>query len=111
MINWEDRHCTRTFSPLLGQKEGSMQGVTSLRALREGRFLTQQELANLSGVAKVTIARIETAVTIPTYATVRKLASALGVEPGELVPDPSLLRRPHRSTSSRQHPPVKSSSG
>lgn len=88
-----------------------MQGVTSLRVLREGRFLTQQELADLSGVAKVTIARIETAVTIPTYATVRKLAGALGVEPGELVPDPSLLRRSNRSTSSKPRSPEKNSIG
>jgi len=66
---------------------------TRLREVREGQFLTQQELAERSGVAKVTIARIETGTTTPMLSTIRRLAIALGVEPAALVPDPSTLRR------------------
>ena len=64
-----------------------------LRELREKHLLTQQDLADRAGVAKVTIARIETGATRPTFTTIRKLAAALGVAPTEIVPDPAVLRR------------------
>jgi transcriptional regulator with XRE-family HTH domain len=64
-------------------------------ALREERVraaLTQQELAERSGVARSTIARIETGdqASIP---TVRRLARALGLEPADLmgIERPALL--------------------
>jgi transcriptional regulator with XRE-family HTH domain len=73
-----------------------------LQEIRERQFLTQQELADLAGVAKVTIARIETGVTRPSFATIRKLAAALGVEPAEIVPDPAALRRGRRRESGEE---------
>lgn len=57
----------------------------ALRALREKQNLTLDELANKSKVDRGTISKIETGKrTNPRPSTLRKLAEALGVEPGEL---------------------------
>lgn len=55
-----------------------------LRATREARFLTQAELAERAGVSRVAIIRLESG-TPARVSTARKLAAALGVEPGVLV--------------------------
>jgi transcriptional regulator with XRE-family HTH domain len=60
-----------------------------LRELRESQFMTQEELAARSGVHQVTISRIELGQVEPRFSTIRRLAKALGVEPRELVGDPS----------------------
>jgi DNA-binding XRE family transcriptional regulator len=62
-----------------------------VRALRLERFLTQDELSELSGVGRATIARIERGKTVPQARIVRALARALGVEPIELVREPQRL--------------------
>ena len=59
--------------------------VPRLRAARERAFLTQEELAQKSGVALVTISRLEKGHREARISTVRKLAAALGVAPEELV--------------------------
>ncbi len=53
-----------------------------LRATRQRRFLTQDELAESSGIKVVTISRIENdrQESHPRLTTIRKLASALDVE-------------------------------
>jgi transcriptional regulator with XRE-family HTH domain len=56
-----------------------------LRRLRESRALRQEDLAELAGVGKNTINRIERNRTEPHMTTVRKLADALEVDPRELV--------------------------
>ena len=56
-----------------------------LRQLREERALRQEDLAELAGVGKNTISRIERNRTEPHMSTVRKLADALEVDPRELV--------------------------
>lgn len=56
----------------------------NLRRIREEQFLSQAELANRSGVRKLTIQRLESGATAPLARTVRRLANALGVDPGEL---------------------------
>ena len=56
-----------------------------LRQLREERALRQEDLAELAGVGKNTINRLERNKTEPHMTTVRKLAEALGVEPAKLV--------------------------
>jgi transcriptional regulator with XRE-family HTH domain len=56
-----------------------------LRDLRKRALLTQQELADKSGVGVTTIIRIERNQVEPHGRTIRKLAEALGVEPEELV--------------------------
>ena len=63
--------------------------LTRLRALRERKALTQDELADLAGVSRQTVVKIEGGLE-PRPSTVRKLAKALGVQPHELMtPDES----------------------
>jgi transcriptional regulator with XRE-family HTH domain len=57
----------------------------SLRRVRESRLLTQQELADRAGVHRVTIASLETTSGSARFSTVRKLATALEVDPAELM--------------------------
>ncbi len=59
--------------------------VTRLKELRERAFLTQAELAKKSGIAEASINRIEQGKHEARISTIRKLAEALGVEPGDLV--------------------------
>ena len=56
-----------------------------LRQLREERALRQEDLAELAGVGKNTINRLERNKTEPHMTTVRKLAAALEVDPAELM--------------------------
>jgi transcriptional regulator with XRE-family HTH domain len=56
-----------------------------LRDLRKRRPLTQEQLAERSGVGIATIVRVERNQVEPRGSTIRKLAEALGVEPEELV--------------------------
>jgi transcriptional regulator with XRE-family HTH domain len=56
-----------------------------LRDIRKRALLTQQELADKSGVGVTTIIRIENNQVEPQGRTIRKLAEALSVEPHELV--------------------------
>ena len=54
-----------------------------LRSLRQSRFLSMRDLAELAGVGYVTVYRLEHGQRA-NYRTIRKLAAALGVEPVEL---------------------------
>ncbi len=56
-----------------------------LRDVRKRRVLTQQELAEKSGVSKSTIILFEQGKIQPHPSTIRKLAAALDVEPSSLV--------------------------
>jgi transcriptional regulator with XRE-family HTH domain len=56
-----------------------------LRTLRKRELLTQEQLAERSGIAVSTVIRIERNQVEPQGATIRKLAEALDVEPHELV--------------------------
>ena len=56
-----------------------------VRQLREERFLSMAELAERAGVSKNTLFRVETGNYSAIPRTVRKIAEALGVEPGKLV--------------------------
>lgn len=57
----------------------------TLRAARTKRGLTQEQLESASGVDQSVISRLERgAVTNPEFETVRKLAKALAIEPGQL---------------------------
>lgn len=61
-----------------------MPRLDQLKLLRRRRVLTQHELADRAGVSRAAIARIETGQANARPATIRKLASALHIEPGEL---------------------------
>lgn len=56
-----------------------------LREVRENALVTQEELAQRSGVGKASISRIETGHHVPRFSTIKKLAAALDVEPQELI--------------------------
>ncbi|HRZ38991.1 MAG TPA: helix-turn-helix transcriptional regulator [Candidatus Paceibacterota bacterium] len=56
-----------------------------LRAAREAAKLNQTELAERAGLTQDRISLIETDASDPKASTIRKLADALGVEPGELI--------------------------
>ena len=57
---------------------GQRKFAERLRRLRREADLSQQKLADLSGVSRVTIARIEAASQSPKLDTIQKLASAMG---------------------------------
>lgn len=59
-----------------------------IRQLREKKDLSQQSLADDSGVTKSQIARIETAKINTTVKTLVKIANALDVDPKELLDFP-----------------------
>lgn len=56
-----------------------------LKDLRFRAGLTQQELADKAGTTQTTVARIERDVVQPEVTTIRKLAQALGITPGDLL--------------------------
>jgi transcriptional regulator with XRE-family HTH domain len=56
-----------------------------LKALREQRRLTQEQLAEKSGVSRTYLARLETGHHDPTVSMLEKLAKALGVKVGRLL--------------------------
>ena len=71
----------------------------TLRRFRLERFLSQAELARRSGVHALTVTRLESGRTAPSTRTVRALAEALGVQPGELASPQEVAeadRREHR---------------
>ena len=58
---------------------------TRLREAREDLGLTQEEVAQRSGVHATEISRMEAGKRDPQISTLRRLARALEVEPGQLV--------------------------
>jgi transcriptional regulator with XRE-family HTH domain len=56
----------------------------ALRALRDERELTQETLAERTGLSGRTLSGIETGAANPTWATMRDIAAALGVSISEL---------------------------
>jgi transcriptional regulator with XRE-family HTH domain len=59
--------------------------MPTLRELRERKFLSQQDLADVSGVARSTIWELEGGRPRPRrWKTLRKLAKALKVDPSEI---------------------------
>jgi transcriptional regulator with XRE-family HTH domain len=58
---------------------------TRLRELRASRGLTQEQLCESAGVSVDAVNRIENGTRVPTIATLASLATALGVEVGDLV--------------------------
>jgi transcriptional regulator with XRE-family HTH domain len=56
----------------------------NLRRTRLAHFLSQAELARRTGVHPLTITRLESGRTAPSTRTVRALAQALGIAPGDL---------------------------
>lgn len=61
------------------------ESIIRLAEIRKAQGLSQQRLADMSGVSRVSIARIETGVMSPTLKALERLAAALNVTVGELV--------------------------
>lgn len=59
----------------------------NLRRIRESRQLSQQKLADISGVHRVMISRYEVESAKPSYDTMLRLANALGTTVDELMKD------------------------
>lgn len=57
----------------------------NLRVHRARRRLSQEQLANAAGIAKLTLWNIENGKTVPTLETVAKLADVLGCSIDELL--------------------------
>lgn len=59
----------------------------TLREARQAKKLTQEALAQLSGIEQATISQLETGrVQSPAWETVAKLCAALDVDPHEVFP-------------------------
>lgn len=58
--------------------------AAKLRALRESKHLTVQELAEASGLSRMTVHRYETGERNPSWAAIQELAVALGVSTEDL---------------------------
>lgn len=57
----------------------------TLQALRKGKSLTLDKLADASGISKSMLSQIERGQTNPTFATLWSLTNALGVEIGDIL--------------------------
>ena len=55
-------------------------------ALREKEQLSSRELANRAGISQPFLSQIERGVSAPSISTLYRLAAALGVQPGDLLP-------------------------
>ena len=58
--------------------------MAKLKELREGQYLSQVDLAKKAGLSESTVNRLEKGLETPRWVTIRKLAAALGVEPGQI---------------------------
>ena len=67
-------------------EKSSDSGLTWLRLIREYRGMSQQELAEVSGVSKVAISRLENSRRRPRWSTVRALSEALDADPRKIFP-------------------------
>jgi transcriptional regulator with XRE-family HTH domain len=56
-----------------------------LRAARERRFMTQQQLADKAGTSKANISRLESGEQNARMSTIVRLAAALDIQPEDLV--------------------------
>lgn len=59
--------------------------LPALRRLRERVALSQAELAEKAGLSRATVVSLESGRSGAQYATVRKIAQVLGVEPADLM--------------------------
>jgi len=58
--------------------------MATLKELREKLYLSQEDLANKSQMTVSTINRLENGKQKPRFVTIRKLAKALKVKPGDI---------------------------
>src|SRR5579871_6339550 len=96
----------------MAEKSGTETFADRLQALRERAGLTQYRLAQLSGITKQTLSRLELGKTQPTWDTVQTLAAALQVDVGAFVthssktPDEAPPSRPRGRPPKDDAPPA-----
>lgn len=56
----------------------------SLQDLRQQRMMTQREVAERSGLTVTTLSRIENGKVVPTFRTIRNLATVFSLSPQEM---------------------------
>ena len=61
----------------------------TIKRVRLEKGMTQQELADMTGISRPNIARLETSEKNPTVATLEKVCSALGIEIGAVMEKPA----------------------
>ena len=66
---------------------------TTIRALREGKKLTQSQLASLIGVSSKTVSKWETAKGFPDISLIEPLSKALGISVPELLSGEQIINR------------------
>ncbi len=81
-----------------------MRLAQNLRALREGRGLTQQQMAKQSGLPRATWANLESGASNPTLSVLHRVANALSVPFEELLmrPSPAARHYPKASLPERE---------
>jgi len=67
--------------------------AANLRRIRHEKGLSQEELADLAGVNRTYISKIETALTFVGLEIIGKFAEVLGIEPAELLRLPPMRRK------------------
>jgi transcriptional regulator with XRE-family HTH domain len=67
--------------------------ATNLRRLRHAKGLSQEELADIAGINRTYISKLETAATYAGLEIIGKLAGVLEIEPAELLLRPPKRRR------------------
>jgi putative transcriptional regulator len=67
-----------------------------LKELREAAGLTQKELAEKATVGQRTVSHLEQGAQTPSWATVMKLAEALGIDSTAFLQPPKTRRKPRR---------------
>jgi DNA-binding XRE family transcriptional regulator len=76
-----------TMTPSHGSKDADLVALGQLvRKYRSATGMTQQDLADRTGVHWTTVSGIERGVANPSYKALLNLAAALGVTPGDLFP-------------------------
>jgi transcriptional regulator with XRE-family HTH domain len=83
-------------------------GLPGLRPARVAKLLTQRELAQASGISRLTISELEGGLRNAHLRTIRQLATVLEVSPQELLRTaqpalgPTRQRRPRRAATPQQ---------
>lgn len=62
--------------------------IPYLRQWRKSRYLSQEAMANLAGISRITITRLEHGDTAKDI-TIRRISKALGITPAQLMQPPS----------------------
>jgi transcriptional regulator with XRE-family HTH domain len=78
-----------------------------LRRIRQGAVMSQEELAERSGVARDTISKLETGQRGAYPSTIRKLAAGLEIRPQMLVGGVEYLDEPHEGEQVEEKSPDK----